>query len=96
MHSIKYHRDQCTKAAIPDSAVLLPQLQNFSHAQEKIFAPLLPQEQNVSHQPKVLLFCNHKKKKHSATVVAEAFGNWGSRTPDNFSGEKHSAIVGAE
>ena len=33
------------------------------------------------------------KKKHSATV---AFGNWGSRTPEIFSGEKHSAIVVTE
>jgi len=36
---------------------------------------------------------NLPKKKHSATV---AFGNWGSRTPEIFSGEKHSAIVVTE
>ena len=41
------------------SAVLLPQLQNFSHAPQKNSIPLLPQEQNVTHQTKVLLFCYH-------------------------------------
>ena len=69
------------------SVPLLPQGQNVSHQTEVLLfcyhncrmflttehsAPLLLQLQNV--------------KKHSATVVAETFGNRGSRTPEFFSG----------
>ena len=70
--------------------LLLPQLQNFSHAQEKNSAPLLSQQQNVSHQINILLFCYHNCRMF---LTREMFCSSATTIAEYFSSEKYCALL---